>query len=75
MPKAPKKKAPRKPRPLVLYGGFNSAWSEAGDSDPLRAYFDLQGGHTPGECRRIAAWLLRFAEWSEWMRERDDAKR
>ena len=43
------------------------------------AFYRLYSGHgysiTPSEARRLAGWLLRFAEWAEWADEQGKEKR
>jgi len=74
MPKAPKKKTvPRKPQNFGQL--IDPMWARVfRDSSEYQFWCDLQiRGGSPAEARRLAAWLLSFAAWAEWKRERDDA--
>jgi hypothetical protein len=66
---------PRKPKALHLPDyGYECAIIRVPGVDSGNSYhdvvFDLQGGHRADECRRLAAWLTRAAEWLEYQEGR-----
>lgn len=54
----------RKPRPFVVYGyGLASIATDDGDGGAHYVRLETRAGLEPEEAERLAAWLLKAAEW------------
>ncbi len=60
-----KKKAPRKPR-LLRFGSWLELEAERNREFYLTANSGISVGYDARDARRLAAWLLKFADWADY---------
>ncbi len=64
-------KAPRKPRPFTgLTKEYTVAEAQLNHMGQHYVFFGPGSIWTAKQARRLAAWLLRYAEWREWKDQR-----